>query len=67
MLNSSPKATHLGSRIRTLAPPVVVRHLPPTPHPAGPSQMLPWMQPIQLTARLGDTLRQQSGGAELSP
>lgn len=48
MLNSSPKATHLGSRIRTLASPVVVRHLPPTPHPAGPSpsQMLPWMQPI---------------------
>lgn len=66
MLNSSPKATHLGSRIRTLAPPVVVRHLPPTPHPAGPSQMLPWMQPIR-PARLGDTLRQQSGGAELSP
>lgn len=47
MLNSLPKATHLGSRIRTLAPPVVVRrHLSPTPHPAGPSQMLPWMQPI---------------------
>lgn len=66
MLNSLPKATNLGSRIRTLAPPVVVRHLPPTPHPAGPSQMLPWMQPIR-PARLGDTLRQQSGGAELSP